>query len=173
LGIGLTAYATEVGGTLYYGIPSENPSTDIINMITINHVALNLGNLYLRYGNMPPISLGMGFSVRDYFKPYAKSFDTKIAFGSFALFLHIPYELTKLWIPEIVQSDSVLAGEMELKSAILGMDLGIAALYDTDVTNENTKPTVDDTPINLSLSAFLRYPLLNNFYLVWNLVRNG
>ncbi|AFG34174.1 hypothetical protein Ferpe_0011 [Fervidobacterium pennivorans DSM 9078] len=164
LGIGLTAYATEVGGTLYYGIPSENPSTDIINMITINHVALNLGNFYLRYGNMPPISLGMGFSVRDYFKPYAKSFDIKIAFGSFALFLHIPYELTKLWMPEIVQSDSVFAGEMEVKSAVLGMDLGIAALYDTDVTNENTKPTVDDTPINLSLSAFLRYPLLNNFY---------
>jgi hypothetical protein len=165
LGIGLTAYATEVGGTLYYGIPSENPSTDIINMITINHVALNLGNLYLRYGNMPPISLGMGFSVRDYFKPYAKSFDTKISFGSFALFLHIPYELTKLWIPEIVQSDSVIAGEVELKSAVFGMDFGIAALYDTKVTNENTKPTVDDTPINLSLSTFLRYPLLNNFYL--------
>ncbi|MGB9615401.1 MAG: FecR family protein, partial [Fervidobacterium sp.] len=59
LGIGLTAYATEVGGTLYYGLPTTTPSTNLINMITINYVAFNLGNVYLRYGNMPQTSLAM------------------------------------------------------------------------------------------------------------------
>ncbi|MFN4200025.1 FecR domain-containing protein [Fervidobacterium riparium] len=163
LGVGLTAYATEVGGTLYYGVPSTEPSTNIINMITINHVALNLGNFYLRYGNMPPISLGMGFSVRDYFKPYAKSIDTRLGFGNVRLYLHLPYEITKIWFPEVVQSDSVFAGEFELKSVFAGMDLGIGALYDTEVSTTNTLGNA--TPVNLSLSGFVRYPLMSNFYL--------
>ncbi|WP_448375234.1 FecR family protein [Fervidobacterium sp.] len=163
LGIGLTVYATEVGGTLYYGIPSTDPSTNIINMITINHVALNLGNFYLRYGNMPTISLGMGFSVRDYFKPYAKSIDTRLVLGSFGTYVHLPYEMTKLWPLEFVQSDSVFAGEVELKSVFTGMDLGIAALYDTTVSTVNTLSNA--TPVNLSLSGYVRYPLMNNFFI--------
>ena len=163
LGIGLTVYATEVGGTLYYGIPSTNPSTNIINMITINHVALNLGNFYLRYGNMPTISLGMGFSARDYFKPYAKSIDTKLVFGNVGASIHLPYEVTKLWPLEFVQSDSVFAGEVELKSVFVGMDLGVATLYDTVVSTENTLSNA--TPINLSLSGYVRYPLMNNFFI--------
>lgn len=163
LGIGLTAYATEVGGTLYYGLPTTEPSTNIINMITINSVALNLGNLYFRYGNMPQMSLGMGFSVRDYYKPYAKSFDVKMLIGSFGLMLHLPYELTKLWPFEFVPSDSVFAGEFELKSVFAGMDLGISALYDTNVTSENVLN--DSTPINLAASVYLRYPLMSGLYL--------
>lgn len=162
LGIGLTAYATEVGGTLYYGIPSTDPSTNIINMITINHVALNLGNFYLRYGNMPTLSLAMGFSVRDYFKPYAKSIDAKLAMGKLGAYIHLPYEITKLWPTEFAQSDSVFAGELELKSVFAGMDLGVAALYDTAVSTNNTLS--DATPINLALSGYLRYPLMNNFF---------
>ena len=163
LGVGLTVYATEVGGTLYYGVPSTNPSTNIINMITINSVALRLENFYFRYGNMPMTSLAMGFSVRDYFRPYAKSFDVKAAFGPFSLMAHLPYELTKLWPFEFTQSDDVMAGEVELKSLFAGMDLGLSALYDTQVSTANT--TGNATPVNLSVSTFLRYPIMNNFYL--------
>ncbi|MGC8819651.1 MAG: FecR family protein [Fervidobacterium sp.] len=163
LGIGLTAYATEVGGTLYYGLPTTTPSTNLINMITINYVAFNLGNVYLRYGNMPQTSLAMGFSVRDYYKPYSKSFDTKALVGPVGLTLHIPYELTKLWPTEFVQSDSVYTAEIELKSVVAGMDLGIAGLYDTNVTKDDVLGNA--TPINLSLSGYLRYPILSGFYL--------
>ncbi len=163
LGIGLTAYATEVGGTLYYGIPSTEPSTNIINMITINSVALNLGNFYLRYGNMPQISIGMGFSVRDYYKPYSKSFDTKAVLGPFGLMVHLPFELTKLWPFEFVQSDSVFAGELELKSILSGIDLGVGILYDTSVATNNVLNGA--TPINLSASVYLRYPLAGGLYL--------
>ncbi|MGC8902156.1 MAG: FecR family protein [Fervidobacterium sp.] len=163
LGIGLTAYATEVGGTLYYGLPTTTPSTNLINMITINYVAFNLGNVYLRYGNMPQTSLAMGFSVRDYYKPYSKSFDIKALVGPVGLTLHIPYELTKLWPTEFVQSDSVYTAEIELKSVVAGMDLGIAGLYDTNVTKDDVLGNA--TPINLSLSGYLRYPILSGFYL--------
>lgn len=163
LGIGLTAYATEVGGTLYYGLPTTNPSTNVINMITINSVALNLGNFYFRYGNMQLMSLGMGFSVRDYYRPYAKSFDFELSFGAFSLMGHLPYELTKLWPFEFTQSDSVFATELELKSVLAGMDLGIAALYDFNVNNNNVLNSA--TPINLSTSVYLRYPLMAGFYL--------
>lgn len=163
LGIGLTAYATEVGGALYYGVPSTNPSTDIINMITINSVALKLDNFYFRYGNMPMTSLAMGFSVRDYFKPYAKSFNVKAAIGPFSLMAHLPYELTKLWPFEFTQSDDVIAGEVEIRSLFAGLDLGLSALYDTQVSTANTVGNA--TPVNLSVSTFLRYPLMNNFYL--------
>ncbi|HOK87974.1 MAG TPA: FecR domain-containing protein [Fervidobacterium sp.] len=163
LGIGLTVYATEVGGALYYGVPSTNPSTNIINMITINSVALKLDNFYFRYGNMPMTSLAMGFSVRDYFKPYAKSFDVKTAVGSFSLMAHLPYELTKLWPFEFTQSDDVIAGEVEIKSLFAGLDLGLSALYDTQVSTANTVDSA--TPVNLSVSTFLRYPLMSNFYL--------
>lgn len=162
LGIGLTVYATEVGGTLYYGLPTTEPSTNLINIITINSVTLNLGNFYFRYGNMPQISLGMGFSVRDYYKPYSKSIDFKAVIGSFGLMLHLPYELTKFWPFEFVQSDGVFAGEFELKSALLGMDLGIAALYDSDVEKINVLN--DETPITLSASTYLRYPIMTGFY---------
>ncbi|MFN6992471.1 MAG: FecR domain-containing protein, partial [Fervidobacterium sp.] len=162
LGLGLTAYATEVGGTLYYGLPSTEPSTNIINMITINSVAIDLGNFYVRYGNMPMMSLGMGFSVRDYFKPFAKSFDVKGRFGSFGMTLHLPYELSKLWPFQFSQSDSVFAGELEFKNLIFGMDTGIAILYDTQVSTSNVLN--NSTPVNLSLSSYFRYPLFNNFY---------
>ena len=163
LGIGLTAYASEVGGELYYGVPSTDPSTNIINIITINSIALRLENFYFRYGNMPTTSLAMGFSVRDYFRPYAKSFDVKAAIGSFSLMAHLPYELTKLWPFEFTQSDGVIAGEVELKSLFAGLDLGLSALYDTQVSTANTVGNA--TPVNLSVSTFLRYPLMNNFYL--------
>lgn len=163
LGIGLTAYSTQVGGTLYYGLPSTEPSTNIINMITINSVALNFGNVYLRYGNMPMMSLGMGFSVRDYFKPYAKSFNVKTSFGPFGMMIHLPYEIAKLWPFEFNQSDSVFAGEVEIKKLILDMDVGISVLYDTQVSTNNVLNNA--TPVNLSLSSYFRYPLISNLYL--------
>lgn len=164
IGVGLTAYASEVGGPLYYGIPSDStPSTNIVNILTLNSLALDLGNFYARYGSTPPVTLGLGFSVRDYIKPYTKSFDAKLRFGTFELYAHLPYELTKLWPFEFAQSDSIFAGELSLKGSILGMDLGLAALYDASVNNVQT--TGDGTPINLSLSTFVRYPILGNVYM--------
>ncbi|ABR30204.1 hypothetical protein SU69_01740 [Thermosipho melanesiensis] len=163
LGIGFTAYSTEVGGTLYYGLPSSSPSTNIINAFTINSVSLSLFGATLRYGNMFPVSLAMGFTTRDYYNYPAKAFDIAYENELIYLFLHLPYELSKIFPFEFNSSDSVFLGEFALKYnlPLIGTSkIGVSITYDFEASN--TYVINEATPINSAFSLFVKKQLIDN-----------
>ncbi|QTA38190.1 FecR domain-containing protein [Thermosipho ferrireducens] len=166
LGIGFTAYATEVGGELYFGQPSSTPSTNIINAFTLNSIGLNIGPMAFRYGNMAPMSLGMGFTMRDYYKPTARAFDLQLSLGEINFYVHVPYELTKIYPLEFVQSDSVYFGEVVLNFALplIGeTELGLGVVYDMEASNVYTLNSA--TPVELAAILSLRKPVFGDFRL--------
>ncbi|ANQ53438.1 hypothetical protein BG95_02765 [Thermosipho sp. 1063] len=163
LGIGFTAYSTEVGGNLYYGLPSSNPSTNIINAFTLNSVAFSLFGAKFRYGNMIPISLAMGFTTRDFYNFSAKTFDFAYENETMYLFIHLPYELSKIYPIEFTNSDSVFMGEFAIKFDLpfIGKSkLGISTVYDKDASPMYVEN--NSTPITLAYSFFAKKTLIDN-----------
>lgn len=167
LGVGFTAYSTSVTGNLYYGLPSDNPSTNIINAFTLNSIGFKIGIFNFEYGNMKPISLGMGFIVRNYYNPFAKTFNIGLETEKFSIFVNIPYELSKIYPLEFNKSDSVFLGEFGLKTklplignSIIGLGVGIDSEA-SKIYLENS----DSTPISNIYSLFAKKPLINNLYI--------
>lgn len=127
--LGLMAYNTELGGELYYGIPSDNPSTNLLDIVSINGIGLTLDDSFIKYQYMPLYDLGMAFTMRGYTVPNAHALDLKLSREGFAIYAHIPYELTKLSSFSFSPSDSIWFGQLEFP--VFGMEGFLAAIYDT------------------------------------------
>ncbi|MBO8160283.1 MAG: hypothetical protein H0Z24_01490 [Thermosipho sp. (in: Bacteria)] len=156
LGIGFTTYATDVVyGTFYYGLPSTEPSTNIINAFMINTLELNLNSFTFRYGKTKPITFGLGFNVRNYLNPNTRAFDISINLEKFHTSVHIPYELQSFVPFSFVESDSVYMGEIGYKFG--AYDLSISGVVDFD---SSTTYTIDNgTPVKYAGSVSLTIPL--------------
>lgn len=164
LGIGFTAYSTSVSGDLYYGLPSDKPSTNIINAFTLNSISFKIGGLSFKYGNMKPISIGMGFSIRNYYNPYAKTFDIGIETEKFSIFINIPYELSKIYPPEFEKSDSVFLGKFGVKTdlPLIGKTvLGLGTALDNNASKVYLANS-ESTPISNIYTIFVKKTLMNN-----------
>ena len=130
--VGITAYSTEIGGTLYYGIPSEKPSTNLIDAITLNAFRLRFGGFKLRYGSGGSYTLGMGYTMRRYTVPYGNTLDLSYSFGRFWVSAHLPYEIRKISSFDVGQSDPVYFGELGMKFS--GMEFSFDAVYDSSAS---------------------------------------
>ncbi len=141
LDIGLTAYNSELGGDLYYGIPSATPSTNLLDIITLNGIGLTFGDSYFKYQLMPLYDLGMAFTMRGYTVPYARAVDVKLNAAGMSLYAHIPYELKKISSFEFGPSDSVWFGQFEM--SLSSFNLFLSGVYDTEpATPENGQKPV-------------------------------
>ena len=150
--VGITAYSTEVGGELFYGLPSSNPSTNVIDAITLNAVRLKFGGFYMRYGRGGSYTLGMGYTVRNYTVPHSRTLDLKFDSGKFWIFLHLPYELKKLTSFEIGQTDDIFLGEMGIR--LMGFDLSMAGVYNS---SNATSTKIDPVNYAFMISALKKF----------------
>lgn len=155
LDLGINAYTNKIGGELYYGLPSSTPSTNVLDALTINGVGLFFGENYIKYGNMLSYDLGMGYALRGYSVPNAKAFDTQIGHNGYKLYLHIPYELTKLSSLEFNQSDSLWFGEITVP--VLGLEAFVSGIYDTCVST----PATDQLFVDKAVSIGVRKPMFS------------
>ncbi len=141
LDLGLTAYSTEIGGDLYYGLPSENPSTNVIDAFTINAVKLGLGPLRFRYGSGGIYTLGMGYAFKRYSTGFSRTLDVGFSTDDFRISLHIPYELRKISSLEFVESDSIYFGEVSVR--VMEFYPSLAIVYDSSPTALSGNEPVD------------------------------
>lgn len=165
VGLGFTAYSTDVSGNLYYGLPSDNPSTNIINGLTLNSLAFKIFNVDFRYGNMLPKSLGLGFTTRNYYNPFSKSFDVEYDSGKLALYARLPYELLKIYPIEFLTSDSIFLAEASVKFDLpfIGeSSIGLGITIDTQASSAFLEDT-SATPIESAYSLFLKKEIFKNF----------
>jgi len=150
LDLGISAYSDKVGGDLYYGLPSDTPSTNVLDAITINGIGLFFGDNYVKYGNMVSYDLGMSYVMRGYSVPNAKAVDTQLGWNGYKLYLHVPYELTKLSSFEFKNSDSIWFGELSLP--LFDLEAFISGIYDT---SEST-PAAGELFVDKSVSIGIR-----------------
>ncbi len=133
--VGITAYSTEIGGNLYYGLPSSEPSTNLIDAITLNAFRLKLDGFSLRYGKGGSYTLGMGYTMRRYTIPYGNTLDVSYSTGKFWISAHFPYEIRKISDFDIEQSDPLYFGEIGVN--IGGIDLSLAGVYDSSASTSS------------------------------------
>ena len=156
--LGITAYSTEVGGTLYYGIPSTNPSTNLIDAITLNAFSLNIGGFGLRYGSGGSYTLGMGYTMRRYTIPYGKTLDLSYSLGSFWMRVHLPYELRKISSFDLGQSDSIYYGEIGVD--FNGIKTSLDLIYDSYAATSEI-PSIE--PVKYAGLLTLKKNLIGDF----------
>jgi len=154
LDLGINAYSDKVGGELYYGLPSDTPSTNVLDVVTINGIGLFFGENYVKYGNMSAYDLGMSYAMRGYFAPNAKAIDTQLGWKGYKLYVHIPYELAKLSSFEFNRSDSIWFGEFALPT--FGFETFVSGIYDT---SEST-PASGELLVDKSVSIGIRKNVL-------------
>ncbi|ONN26808.1 hypothetical protein XJ44_08060 [Thermosipho affectus] len=158
LGIGFTAYATDVVyGELYYGIPSSTPSTNIINAFVLNTLGIKTDNFGFRYGLVKPTTLALGFNMRKYINRNTRAFDLKFNLSNFGLYTHIPYEITKFVPFEVLQSDSVFFGDFVYKAGFV--ELQVYGITDTEATD--TFVIDNSTPVKYAGGVAIYVPLVN------------
>jgi len=156
LGIGFTTYATDVVyGTFYFGLPSSEPSTNIINGFIINSLGLDFESFSFRYGKARPVTYGLGFNVRRYFNPNTRAFDLSLKIKNLKTSIHVPYELQSFVPFSFVESDSIYMGEIVTRFKLF--DLSIAGLIDFDASNTYTLN--NGTPVKYSGSVSLTLPI--------------
>ena len=158
--LGITAYSTEVGGTLYYGIPSTDPSTNLIDAITLNALRLNIGGFGLRYGSGGSYTLGMGYTMRRYTIPYGNTLDLSYSFGNFWMSVHLPYELRKISSFEFGQSDPVYYGEIGVN--LRGIKTSLDIIYDSSAA---TSEIVSIEPVKYAGVLSAKRNLIGSFSL--------
>ncbi len=154
--LGITAYSTEVGGQLFYGLPSSTPSTNVLDAITLNAIKLRLGSFSMRYGSGGNYTLGMGYTMRNYTVPHSRTLDLKFKTDEYWIFLHLPYELKKLSSFEIGQTDDLFFGGAGTK--IMGFEFSLAVVYNS---SNATSAEVDPVRYALILSALKKYSFLS------------
>ncbi|HCI28798.1 MAG TPA: hypothetical protein PKI14_00885 [Fervidobacterium sp.] len=124
LGLTLTTYATDLTtGQFYFGAPSLEPSSNIVDGINIASLGLDFGTYWFRYGSMKPLTYGMGFTFNGYSNPQARVFDTGVRTGALQASVHLPYELVELTTFTYEQSDSLYTASTVLQLA--GLDLSL------------------------------------------------
>ncbi|MDK2885866.1 MAG: hypothetical protein PWP54_424 [Thermosipho sp. (in: thermotogales)] len=156
LGVGFTTYATDVVyGTFYFGLPSDEPSTNIINGFIINSLKFDFYNISFNYGKARPITYGLGFNVRKYLNPNTRSFDISLRLNNFTTSAHIPYELQSFIPFSFVESDSVYMGEFATRLKFI--DLNVAGVIDFDASNTYTLD--NGTPVKYGGSVSLTLPI--------------
>jgi hypothetical protein len=138
LGITLTTYATDLTtGQFYFGYPgSGNPSTNIIDGLNITSLGLDFGNFWVKYGQMRPITYGMGFVFKGYLNPQARTVDFGLRFGRESVSVHVPYQIAQLTNLTFVESDSLYTAVA--KSRILFFDLSVFGGVDMSSFATNT-----------------------------------
>lgn len=156
LGIGFTTYATDVVyGTFYFGLPSDEPSTNIINGFIINSLGLDFETFSFRYGKTIPITYGLGFNVRKYLNPNTRAFDLSLKIKNLQTSVHVPYELQSFVPFSFVESDSVYMGEFVSRFKLF--DLSVSGLIDFDASNTYTLD--NGTPVKYGGSISLTLPI--------------
>ncbi len=155
--VGLTAYSTEVGGQLFYGLPSSTPSTNVLDAITLNAVRLRLGSFSMRYGSGGSYTLGMGYTMRNYTVPHSRTLDLKFETGEYWVFLHLPYELKKITSFEIGQTDDLFFGEVGMK--MMGLEFSIAGVYDS--SEATSMEEVDPVNYAVIISALKKFSIFS------------
>ena len=142
LGLTLTTYATDLTtGQFYFGAPSLAPSQNIIDGINITSLGLDFGTFWFRYGNMKPLTYGMGFVFNGYSNYHARVVDAGVRMGSLQLSAHVPYQLTQLTTFTFEQSDSLYT--VNAVMPVAGLDLSVFGGMDTYEVPE----TVASTPV--------------------------
>jgi hypothetical protein len=96
IGIGLNAYQKEIGGSLYYGKPGMDETSDVLNGLTINLLKLRMGPLYFRYGTFFPKTVGLGMLVYNYTNNYQNALDLGLIANGNSIEIHVPYSLDSL-----------------------------------------------------------------------------
>ena len=158
--VGITAYSTEIGGDLYYGIPSEKPSTNLIDAITLNALRLKLGGFSLRYGRGGSYTLGMGYTMRRYTIPYGNTLDLSYSFGKFWMSAHLPYEIRKISSFDVEQSDPIYFGELGMN--LSGVELALDMVYDSYAS---TSEVASVEPVKYATIFSAKRRLFGNFSL--------
>ncbi|BBE31382.1 hypothetical protein OSSY52_15230 [Tepiditoga spiralis] len=133
LGIGFSAYQKELGGTLYFGAPSEILSDNILSAITLTRLGMDFGTIYFNYGKSSLYTMAMGMLVNRYYIPYSNIFDVGFRMGGIETFIHIPYEIKKLYPFDVSQSSSMYIAN--LKSDISGNKLDLNYIYEQNDTS--------------------------------------
>lgn len=133
LSIGFDAYQEELGGTLFFGTPSDNNSTDIINALTLKRLGLFFDKFYINYGSSSLYTEALGMLMNRYYVPYSNVFDFGLNIGNIMTNFHIPYELVKINPFSIKPSSSLYYGNMSL--AFGKNTLGLTYIYDHNFQN--------------------------------------
>jgi len=123
LGLGFSAYQTELGGELYYGIPDEEPSINLINAFTLYRLGYYGKSFFFDYGRSGFYSFGMGNLVNRYYVPQAQVFDVGIKIGSFELAVHLPYELKKIYPISFMKSSSLHIVDLKYNFRVFEIEL--------------------------------------------------
>jgi len=152
LGITLTTYATDLTtGQFYFGFPgSAQPSTNIVDGLNITSLGLDFGNWWVRYGQMRPITYGMGFVFKGYSNPQARTVDFGLRFGNESVSVRIPYQIAQLTNLTFVESDQLYTAVV--KSKILMFDLSVFGGFDTFSLAEITLSTPLTAAAGISLT---------------------
>lgn len=151
LGVTLTTYATDLTtGKFFFGAPGISSSTNIIDGLNITALGLDLGTFWFRYGNMKPITYGMGFVFSGYYLPSVRTLDAGIRIESLKLSAHIPYEIKQLTNFTFGQSDTLYTANASMKLALF--DLSVFGGMETVESNA--------TPVQYIAGGALTLPML-------------
>jgi hypothetical protein len=138
-GIGFNAYQTEIDSPLYYGIPTQSasPSEDLWSAFSVNYLKLDLPSFYLRYGNSPAYTKGLGLFMNNYYIPYSRVLDTELRFANVKVGAHVPYEVNS-FVPFIYsQPSDVFFGYADLGLGIFNTEVtGVFNLGEEIPNNE-------------------------------------
>jgi len=131
IGLTLTTYTSDLSaGKFYFGYPSDNPSEHIIDGLNIAALSLDLGTFWFRYGQMQPLTYGMGLIMNGYHIPKSRVLDFGVRMNDLRVFVHVPYEIRQLTTFKIQQSDSVYSTLVVLP--LLGLDFSVYGIAETE-----------------------------------------
>lgn len=131
IGLTLTTYTSDLSvGTFYFGYPSDNPSENIIDGLNITALGLDLGTFWFRYGQMQPLTYGMGLIMNGYHIPKSRVLDFGVRMNDLKISVHVPHEIRQLTTFKIQRSDSVYSTLVVLP--LLGLDFSVYGIAETE-----------------------------------------
>ncbi|GAB6189143.1 hypothetical protein JCM30566_08820 [Marinitoga arctica] len=122
IGLGLNAYQTEIGGSLYYGKPNMEQSTDVLNGLTVNLLKLKVGPLFFRYGMSFPKTTGLGMLVYNYTNNYQNALDLGIITPVANVEIHAPYSLDSIMPFSYSQTAHLYYGILRTKLGFINIE---------------------------------------------------
>jgi len=141
IGLGLNAYQEEIGGSLFYGTPGTDPSTNVLSGLTLNLVKLRVGPLYFRYGMSYPKTVGLGMLVFNYNNDYRNALDLGLTLPIANIEVHAPYSLDSLMPFSYSQSAHLYYGIVRTKVGFINLE-GFAG---KPLAKNDVEPKRDDT----------------------------
>lgn len=149
IGLGLNAYQAEIGGSLFYGKPGMEESTDVLNGLTINLLKLRVGPLFFRYGISLPKTSGLGILMYNYTNNYKNAFDLGLITSTAHVEVHAPYSIDSIIPFSYSQSAYLYYGIVRTK---LGF-INIETLIGKTMPKNNSEALRDD--VLGSVSAYV------------------